>query len=843
MKLFFESFNYPKSVIIDCFGDSLAHQITKRTRSNDTLQIDCVGYFLQRDGDKYEPCFIMPKVFVWQREINGKDVMCAFGFEKWSTDCNNTFMKPFSLDKSSVEEIKNQWSDDNTGWKLDVIYELPMWIYSAMAKYSNKQYKDSSALIESDIQSLLTSKRVDNESTLLDAALALKFFYQANRNLFVFVWKTAHSGYNKVKWTKTIRKVTPFIDGDDVIYPYVVNNKKHINWDEQLMCIYFNTLRFVNRFHNIDVRFDEPYALEPESVFARKAKGGQIAKPLKRIKSNYFSDKMQLLWKLLYNYHAKLHKFMSSHSEQDYLLIRSFNNVFEDMVDELLGDDEKSYPNDLKKQRDGKIVDHLFRHDSLVPLSHEEAEQIFYIGDSKYYRDNNAPTGVALYKQYTYAKNILQAHFNWYNFNNKKDYKLYRDDRTEGYNIIPNFFLSGYVRPDKKETDYGLDKDDEINRQLEEKPNYQWRNRLFDRDTLFLRQYDVNFLFVLHAYINNNVSECAGFKKEAKMEFKEDFLGYLNGKYDFFSLIIKDNLHIDVEVALRVCFREVVGKVFMPYKDNTLILALEKAFASSEEYEKTINSVNMFFERVPFELGESIPTSIPSDPSGDDKIIPIRNKHSYVSYLESINDKISRAAEDISGIFNSSRAMLEDKDVNETVASNTNDATEKSLDKFYDEDIDESDKYIKYLPQFNIKVACGSLEEEGVQGLKINADIECWRDVSNCSFRANENMFIVEAKGNSMLDKIHPGDLCVFEIYQGGSREGEIVLASASGRDIDYLCEYTIKKYHSEKIQDGDIWTHSKIELIPLNKEYDTIEVDPYDGDFKVLGILKGILR
>lgn len=836
MKLFFESFNYPKSVITDCFGESLARQITKRTNSMDTLQIDCVGYFLQRDGDKCEPCFIMPKVFVWQREINGKDVMCAFGFEKWSTDSSNTFKEPFSLDKLYVEEIKKQWSDDKTGWKLDVVYELPMWIYSAMAKYSNKQYKNSSALIESDIQSLLTSKRVDDESTLLDAALALKFFYQANRNLFVFVWKTAHSGYNKVKWTKTIRKVTPFINGDDVIYPYVVNNKKHINWDEQLMCIYFNTLRFVNRFHNIDVRFNEPYALEPESVFARKAKGGQIAKTLKRIKSNYFSDKMQLLWKLLYNYHAKLHKFMSSNSEQDYLLIRSFNNVFEDMIDELLGDNEKSYPIDLKKQKDGKIVDHLFRHDSLIPLSHEEAEQIFYIGDSKYYRDNSAPTGVALYKQYTYAKNILQAHFNWYNFNNKEDYKLYRDDRTEGYNIIPNFFLSGYVRPDKKETDYGLDKDEEINSQLEEKPNYQWKNRLFDRDTLFLRQYDVNFLFVLHAYINNNVSECAGFKKEAKKEFKEDFLDYLNGKYEFYSLIIKDNLHIGVEVALRVCFREVVGKVFMPYNDNTLILALEKASASSEEYEKTINSVSVFFERVAFNLGESIPTSLPSDPSNDDKIISIRNKHSYVDYLESFNEEISRAAEDISDILNKSREEHKEKETHITHTNGKPKSINYALEKYYDEDIDDSEKYVKYMPVTTVKAACGQFIDNDPM------TIDYWLKIEDTGNNIHGKDFvIVQAKGRSMEDKIHDGDLCIIQLGCAYF-PGDIVLACIHDLDESYGGRFSIKKYDREKaIEDGQ-YVRTKILLNSLNKDYPNYEFTKDDEGVGIIGVFRGVI-
>lgn len=39
--------------------------------------------------------------------------------------------------------------------------------------------------------------------------------------------------------------------------------------------------------------------------------------------------------------------------------------------------------------------------------------------------------------------------------------------------------------------------------------------------------------------------------------------------------------------------------------------------------------------------------------------------------------------------------------------------------------------------------------------------VERWIDVSSCSFKPNENMFVVHAKGDSMMPKIHNGDLCV----------------------------------------------------------------------------------
>ena len=101
--------------------------------------------------------------------------------------------------------------------------------------------------------------------------------------------------------------------------------------------------------------------------------------------------------------------------------------------------------------------------------------------------------------------------------------------------------------------------------------------------------------------------------------------------------------------------------------------------------------------------------------------------------------------------------------------------------------------------------------------------------------------FAVNAKGDSMLPKIHDGDLCVFEWYRAGSRNGEIVLTECSEKDIDYGGMYTIKKYHSEKIQTEEGWQHIKVELIPLNKDYNVIELDE-DGGYRTIGILKCIL-
>ena len=110
-----------------------------------------------------------------------------------------------------------------------------------------------------------------------------------------------------------------------------------------------------------------------------------------------------------------------------------------------------------------------------------------------------------------------------------------------------------------------------------------------------------------------------------------------------------------------------------------------------------------------------------------------------------------------------------------------------------------------------------------------------WIDVSDDMSRLDESMFVVRAMGNSMMPIINDGDYCVFTRYSGGSRNGEIVLVD------NIAC--TIKKYHSEKRATEEGWEHTSIELIPLNQDFEPFKLDPDDKSFKVLGILKKVIR
>ena len=140
------------------------------------------------------------------------------------------------------------------------------------------------------------------------------------------------------------------------------------------------------------------------------------------------------------------------------------------------------------------------------------------------------------------------------------------------------------------------------------------------------------------------------------------------------------------------------------------------------------------------------------------------------------------------------------------------------------------------IPLYTLRAACGYFEDDQVP------EEEGWIDASGLGFTPDpKRHFAVHAKGDSMLPKIKDGDICIFEWYNAGSRDGEIVLSQSREYDTEYGGKYTIKRYHSEKVVTEEGWQHSKVELQPLNLDFEPIELDEF-GDYKTIGIFKCVL-
>ena len=155
------------------------------------------------------------------------------------------------------------------------------------------------------------------------------------------------------------------------------------------------------------------------------------------------------------------------------------------------------------------------------------------------------------------------------------------------------------------------------------------------------------------------------------------------------------------------------------------------------------------------------------------------------------------------------------------------------------EDIIPEDQFSEYLPLYTIQAACGYFGE-GDEVNKLG-----WIKVSNLG-KLDKNMFVVQAKGNSMEPTIHDGDYCVFRANPVGSRQGKIVLTQhINFYDGDNVGNYSIKTYTSlKKYSETGEWEHEKIVLEPKNKDYKSISIDNVDcNEFKVIGEFIGIIK
>ena len=160
---------------------------------------------------------------------------------------------------------------------------------------------------------------------------------------------------------------------------------------------------------------------------------------------------------------------------------------------------------------------------------------------------------------------------------------------TEGYSVTPNFFIRGFVPEYENDGQYDdpyFSKKGETKEPIKpgedmwEKRNRHFRNRLFDRDTLLLKVYNINFLYVLKTYTSKHSSLRDDFKKKTRKRFRDDFLELLGDNYYFWAVYLPDWQKSDYAKRLQDFvdrhFHALVGRVFQPAgTPHCLILALE----------------------------------------------------------------------------------------------------------------------------------------------------------------------------------------------------------------------------------------------------------------------------
>lgn len=547
------------------------------------VSVNYVGYYFNSHPDVYDCVFILPKVLLEVKE--GKELV--FGqYRPEDIICINE-------NSPLTEEQRN------------FIYDFSVWIYRAVVVFYNDKRNDTSIVYHRKMAQVNRGRRQRN-NTFLDILLSLIQFNEDNQQFFLFIIKNMHSGFNKINWTRTIARTDAVIQDNNAIYVNPVNKKRQINFDEELLIIFFSILNYINEHYGFPVKINCNYDLIEGNKFQNYLKGFGIRR-LQQIKYKYFSDKALQLWSLCFAFFDKAKNVTIDIGQKDYLLVKNFNLVFEAIIDELIGETGE-VPAGLKKQDDGKMVDHIYTYQGLT--THQENLPIYYIGDSKYYKRNNPIGKESVAKQFTYARNVIQWNLNLFMKEDsededwKSDWKQFRevpklrDDITEGYNIIPNFFISATMEED-------LSYRDTI-RLTEKKNKYftsdQFRNRLFDRDTLLVCHYDVNFLFVVSLYALNNKSKKAAWKKKVRGIFRDEIRKLLEQNYHFYAM----TAHPD-ENGIRYIkshFQEVLGKIYTPY-ENTNYFSLALDINDKENNEELLTELRKHFYVVECQLGDN----------------------------------------------------------------------------------------------------------------------------------------------------------------------------------------------------------------------------------------------
>ena len=590
------------------------------TTLQDVEQKISVGYVGYYYNPTIEDCvFILPKVLLTDK--NKQEVLANVKSKETGEDIlPEDIITPDGQDKHLPKDYRK------------FLYEFAVWIYRSLCVYRKLNEKSKAIYYRQLPQEGKGRRRETN--TYLDIVLSLIRFNRENQNFFLFTIKNLHSGLNKINWAKTISRSQALVQQNEVLYLNPVNKKRQVNYEEELFIIFFSILNYLNDAYGFRTPINCNYELIKGKQF-EAYRNGMGKTRLRQIRYKYFSDKTLQLWDLCFAFFDASHRIAVNTDQREYLLAKSFEHVFEAMIDELIG--EKNPPRGLKEQADGKRVDHMYTYYGLTH-GDDQDDEIYYIGDSKYYKSGHHLGHESVYKQYTYARNVIQwnidlfmkgQHEGWTEeereayLQDKEEYGKIRlrddqqDPLTEGYNVIPNFFISAFVdkerryiaskniegHPFRKNGEVVRDENGEIVPQTY--TSFQFEDRLFDRDTLILSHYDVNFLYVLYLYARNKQNEKAAWRIEVREIFRREIRRVLQERFDFYALMSKGNV-VAGEQFIKDHYKELQGKLYRPYGDRNLYaLALEKHEGTATQESGAYRLLSEFFEIKSVTLGEN----------------------------------------------------------------------------------------------------------------------------------------------------------------------------------------------------------------------------------------------
>lgn len=577
MLVYFEGHRYPQDLVVPYFTDrDFNEPVVPYMHDRNGYYLEYIGYIFATSEKYSGPVFILPKSFLAVDETDP---------DKRETLLGEPGLLP--------ELIFDTDKDDNVlalSGRETFLPELSLWLFRAMVRFREdcKKEKDQENL---DKLYQLTPQDNSRDRDFLSTAIRLIDFLSDHRNLFTQIHKINNSGRAAIDWNKTIRKY-PYIKESKPYYLDLQIKDKAINIDEELIILYYSVLRYLkDKFHFPITLGDIPYELLSPSEIQRYLDTGVGKRKMRDIKGKYFRDDLRTLWNLLDAFFTFNYSRDDKCPRKEALAVKEFDAVFEKMVDRLIGDTGKLAA--LKNQKDGKLIDHIYMDKSLIGKD----SNIYYIGDSKYYSDSHDIEGVPLYKQFTYARNAIQYNIDQYYLKHKANPNAirYRDKDTEGYNVTPNFF----VRPKIKSDTLDFDTPSFSASGNQPKPNKHFEDRLFDRDTLLLREYEINLIFLIAAYGSYEDH----WATSIRATIREDMLRFLTDTYAFFKIqpmdipVTTPTGHLFDIPFLNYFHNLLAGKVYKESDDSTdLILAFERTPQGERDSAEVLDEIKYAVE-------------------------------------------------------------------------------------------------------------------------------------------------------------------------------------------------------------------------------------------------------
>ena len=214
MRILIEEHKYEAQDVKD-----ILHGIDALESVEGYVSLNYVGYFY---NTKLGDCvFILPKVLLEDKD--GKELV--FGKHEPKDIINLDVQNPLSQQEK------------------DFIYEFAVWIYRSIVVYQQNNKESGIVYHKKIIQAGKGRRKLSN--TFLDILLALIQFNKDNQSFFFFILRNLHSGYNKINWTRTIGTTNAIVQDNRPVYLNPVNKKRQINFDEELLVIFFSILNYI----------------------------------------------------------------------------------------------------------------------------------------------------------------------------------------------------------------------------------------------------------------------------------------------------------------------------------------------------------------------------------------------------------------------------------------------------------------------------------------------------------------------------------------------------------------------------------------------------------------------